>query len=262
MGSTEGVARGNLCGQNHKLTARSGKCGHLEPNRPRSGPSVPPPGVLPGLWYRSVPLPNGCSITAETMRAQFPLTVRKRAGEEKKRVQAAPMSPEPGFNGEPDELRAEPGRERWGGGVRGSVNKNGGPCSVPDLHSASPLPFSLSPPPPLGPDRRARFGLPYLSLLLLPGRVQKQVAVPVILLLHVGLWPARRLVVGGVIIYHVSRRNPRAPRRDCQGRRFENKKTKPEKAKTARVRAVGLGGKHGPGKCPSCVAAFSRVRLY
>lgn len=87
----------------------------------------------------------------------------------------------------------------------------------------------------------------YLPLLLLPGRVQQQVPVPVVLLLHVGLRPpGRRLVIGSVIIYHVSGRNLSAPQRECH----QNKKEKTGGKKGNRrpkVREVVRGGIHGHG---------------
>lgn len=76
-----------------------------------------------------------------------------------------------------------------------------------DLHCHFP---SSHPPSPTRPDPTRA----YLPLLLLPGRVQEQVPVPVVLLLHVLVRAAGgRLVVGSVIIYHVSKKKPGLCRR-------------------------------------------------
>lgn len=66
----------------------------------------------------------------------------------------------------------------------------------------------------------------YLPLLSLPCRVQQQVPVPIILLLHVGLRPAGRvLVVGGVVVDHVGDK-----KKKCQTTREEkmSQRTKSE----------------------------------
>lgn len=89
-----------------------------------------------------------------------------------------------------------------------------------DLHSLSipPLPFSFYPPPPPTPPPPpppppsltrpswAQLESTHLPLLLLPGRIQEQVPVPVILLLHVVRRTTGLLVIGSVIIYHVSKK--------------------------------------------------------
>lgn len=85
--------------------------------------------------------------------------------------------------------------------TRGSQARPGLQSSPP----VPPLPFSF-PGSGAGPSRAESTHLP---LLLLPGRIQQQVPVPVVLLLHVGLRSAgRTLVIGSVIIDHVSKRKP------------------------------------------------------
>lgn len=102
------------------------------------------------------------------------------------------------------------------------------PALVPDLDSPSyPFPaIFFLPAASSSQPGWALLWFPYLPLLFFPGRVQEQVSVPVVFLLHVGLRPAGRgLVIGSVIIYHVSKRNPSAPQSNCQEKKmYKNKK--------------------------------------
>lgn len=130
-------------------------------------------------------------------------------------------------------------------------------------HLIPPLPFSFSPPPPppppplspapLGPaGPRLRFT--HLPLLFLPGRVQQQVPVPVILLLHVGLDPAgRALVISSVIIYHVSTRKPEcATDQLSAGERPKIRNKTGGKKKTTTVQMRRWDGIHDPGRVRFC----------
>lgn len=104
----------------------------------------------------------------------------------------------------------------------------------------------------------ARAAATHLPLLLLPGRVQEQVPVPVVLLLHVGLRPADRgLVVGSVIIYHVSKRNLSAPQRNYQGWKGAKIKRGEKKNDNGPKQRDGMGKVQDPGKWSSFLAAFS-----
>lgn len=134
----------------------------------------------------------------------------------------------------------------------------------PRLSFPAPLPFPAHSSPAIffptaGSAARpswARAAFAYLPLLLLPGRIQQQVPVPVVLLLHVGLCPADcRLVVGSVIIYHVSKRNLSAPQGNYRG--WKRTKIRREKNDNGPKQRDGTGKVRDPGKWSSFLAAFS-----
>lgn len=84
-------------------------------------------------------------------------------------------------------------------------------------------------------------GPAYLPLLLLPGRVQQEVPIPVVLLLHVGLRPAGCvLVISRVIIDHVNQEPPECATESLAA--TTGKKNRQERRGTTAERRTGATG--------------------